>query len=272
VGQPPAAPLPRGGGILSPELESLLIDPAVPLTAYHRTPSKAPEPNLLDDVTIDTETEALWQSLEVIATPSKQKDPEPLPRPSPVAPKPAVTPPSILRRVPRVSPPPRNFEEDPPLGSPYTREGFLREVLPPRTDSWNQEVVDDFRTGMEEDLGPDGVNPRGIVIASLTTIAEESKANHREVVTAIITRLVDTEPKHKPDVWALIDSICRNVGGRYLRAFDEIVLKLVEHQMPAEDERTHQRYVDLVGTWKSLFPEKADTARSLLHFQKPRTP
>lgn len=54
----------------------------------------------------------------------------------------------------------------------------------------------------------------------------------REVMSAIITRLVEADARGKESLWYLIDSICRTVGGRYQSAFDQVLLKLVENQMP----------------------------------------
>eukprot|EP00668_Euglena_longa_P002244 GGOE01002590.1.p1 GENE.GGOE01002590.1~~GGOE01002590.1.p1 ORF type:complete len:565 (-),score=81.94 GGOE01002590.1:190-1884(-) len=236
----PSVPLPREDpyGVLRPPPPPPPPPPAPLISPPQKVSPKSPIEEM-----IDQETEELWESLEVIATPQK---------------------PTAVSHTSVPSKPSGSKEKALKHGA----DAFLEEVLPNITDTWNAEVMEEYRSALEEDLTPD--NPqRKAVIASLTSIAKESKHHYREVMSAIITRLVESDARGKESLWCLIDSICRTMGGRYQSAFDQVLLKLVENQMPTPEAKLYERYAKLIDSWAKVFPEKVVTARLLLQQQMP---
>ncbi|RKP19075.1 hypothetical protein ROZALSC1DRAFT_29295 [Rozella allomycis CSF55] len=60
-------------------------------------------------------------------------------------------------------------------------------------------------------------------------------------------------PKHKLPVLYLLDSICKNVGGRYVTQFEKDIVALFSHSFMSVDSKTQRDLIKLMKTWSPIF-------------------
>ncbi|KAJ3078876.1 hypothetical protein HK102_004180, partial [Quaeritorhiza haematococci] len=89
------------------------------------------------------------------------------------------------------------------------------------------------------------------IITNLTIIAQENMHAAPAIVQAIEDHIRIAHPKQKLFVMYLLDSICKNVGGRYIELFARNLVRTFSNTFEAVSAEDKTRLQKLFVTWKS---------------------
>lgn len=92
------------------------------------------------------------------------------------------------------------------------------------------------------------------VINYLTMIAEDHLPHCAAVVSAIERKVLSEEPDRKLPFLYLLDSICKNVGGKYIEQFAKNIPSLVGGVYDVSSPKVRTAVHALIKTWNGVFP------------------
>jgi len=111
--------------------------------------------------------------------------------------------------------------------------------------SKESEILDEYNSALDELT----INSKPIINA-LTMLAEENKHNAHIISQTIDDRIESNNNEMKLPVLYLKDSILKNVGGAYIKAFSKNLFKSFCTAFNLVDDQNKQALVHLFNTWK----------------------